>query len=574
MSGCARENRPDEMMGDQRPMTNAVRIALCVVILSGIAMRVHGLDRSLWLDEVWVANAIMEPTIREMVYYEGWLNPSPPLFLLLARSATRLLGVSHTSMRLVPALFGIAGMLAMAYLALRLLKPWYAVVAVLLLALSPEHVVVSQSVKQYSGDVFVTLALLILGYHFLQTRSRKVFYAAVIVFAVGGFLSYQAIMFLPVFFYGACVNRREIYGLRDWRAAVSVRWLDVMVLVSVTLAVSAINYFYFIRPNVQPAVVAGFAQDFYHRAGVFESLRYFLAALANLTHPLASFIRSSFVLRVAALAVVVAGVVGFAFLRESRPVARREIIALLILPMASLVVLNWLGQYPIAREPRIVLFMFPVIAILFASGSQFGMELCARVSRRMGGTGVVSARVEKALGPSVVVGVVCLFVAKVVLVGVSPHFRLEVREDTVAAMRYLSERHAAGDILYIHGTMGEQYRFYSKIWPVSGGHVVEGDIGMWCCRRRPVNNGELSPAQLMEVEFARLHVSREDRNVRLLFTGRGSRWNRIDRNERHGFEVRLARKGCVRGEIRTFPGVRIDEYVCQPGNLRGWPTHG
>lgn len=548
-----------------RPMTKVVRIALCGVVIFGIAMRVHGLDRSFWLDEVWVANAIMAHTIPEMVYYEGWLNPSPPLFLLLVRFVTQLFGVSHASMRLVPSLFGIISMLAMAYLALRLLKPWYALVAVLLLALSPDHVVLSQSVKQYTADVFVALVLLILGYQYLRTRSQKVFYAAVIIFGVGGFLSYQAIVFLPVFFYAACVDSREINGLGDWRAAVSVRWLDVIVLISVTCIVSAINYFYFISPNIAPAVVAGFAQDFYHRAGVFDSLRYFLAALANLTHPLSSLMRSNFLLRVGALAVILAGVVGFGFRREARPVARWEIMALLVLPILSLVVLNWLGKYPIAREPRIVLFIFPVITILFASGAQFAIELCALTARRMKRTGVIAAKVENALAPSVFVGIVCLFIAKLVFTDLSPHFQLHSAEEALAAMRYLSEQHVDGDVLYIHSTMGEHYKFYSKIAPIRGGRVVEGDIGISCCRRRPVNNGQMSPAEVLAAEFARLDLSSENRNVRLLFSGRQFLQKIVDRN-RHEFSIQLADKGCIRVKETAFRGIRIDEYTCEPSS--------
>ena len=35
---------------------------LAVLLLGGAAARVHGLDRSLWLDEAWVANSVLEPS--------------------------------------------------------------------------------------------------------------------------------------------------------------------------------------------------------------------------------------------------------------------------------------------------------------------------------------------------------------------------------------------------------------------------------------------------------------------------------------------------------------------------------
>ncbi|MGH9857202.1 MAG: glycosyltransferase family 39 protein, partial [Acidobacteriota bacterium] len=189
-----------------RSISIPVWITLGIVVVCSIAMRVHSLDRSFWQDEVWVVNAVVAPTFSQMVYYEGWLNTSPPLFLLLVRWTTQLFGVTHASMRLVPVLFGILSVPAMAYLALRLLQPWYALVAVALFSLSQDHIILTQSVKQYSTDAFVSLIFLTLGYHFLITRSRKNFYFAIIAFSICGFLSYQIIMFLPIFFYAVCFD--------------------------------------------------------------------------------------------------------------------------------------------------------------------------------------------------------------------------------------------------------------------------------------------------------------------------------------------------------------------------------
>jgi uncharacterized membrane protein len=106
----------DDLRLGGQTLTKSMVITLCIVTIFGIMMQVNSLDRSFWLDEVWVANAIMEPTVSEMLYYEGWLNTAPPLYLLLVRLATRLFGVSHESMRSVSALFGILSIFAMSYL--------------------------------------------------------------------------------------------------------------------------------------------------------------------------------------------------------------------------------------------------------------------------------------------------------------------------------------------------------------------------------------------------------------------------------------------------------------------------
>jgi predicted membrane-bound mannosyltransferase len=143
----------------------------------GLLMQVNSLNQSFWFDEVWVANAIVERPLRQTIYYQGWLNTNPPLFLLLVRLFTQLFGISHATMRIVPFVFGILSIFAVAYLAARLLKPWYAIVAVLLFSLSPAFVFYTTALKPYTADVFVGVILLVVGYHYLMTRSRTAFAA-------------------------------------------------------------------------------------------------------------------------------------------------------------------------------------------------------------------------------------------------------------------------------------------------------------------------------------------------------------------------------------------------------------
>jgi hypothetical protein len=133
----------------------------------------------------------------------------------------------------------------------------------------------------------------------------------------------------------------------------------------------------------------------------------------------------------------------------------------------------------------------------------------------------------------------------------------------MAAMRYLSERYADDDILYIHSTMREHYKFYSRHLPISGGHIIKGTIGWPCCPRGYIDDRRTRPAEVVSVELDRLGLSGDKRHIRLLFTGREGHWkDMLSRNDSHEFEAGLAQKGCFRTETKTFPGVRIDEYFC------------
>ncbi|MGP0073662.1 MAG: hypothetical protein ACLPWF_17235, partial [Bryobacteraceae bacterium] len=57
------------------------RIAAAILIFAALAAGLHGIGRSLWLDEAWVANSVKAPTLSGMFVYPGWLQSNPPLFL-------------------------------------------------------------------------------------------------------------------------------------------------------------------------------------------------------------------------------------------------------------------------------------------------------------------------------------------------------------------------------------------------------------------------------------------------------------------------------------------------------------
>jgi hypothetical protein len=58
------------------------------LVLAGVITRVQFLDRSLWLDEAWLANSILAASLPQAIYYDDWLQTTPPLFVALARLVT------------------------------------------------------------------------------------------------------------------------------------------------------------------------------------------------------------------------------------------------------------------------------------------------------------------------------------------------------------------------------------------------------------------------------------------------------------------------------------------------------
>jgi hypothetical protein len=71
------------------PKSSSGRYFLILVLVglavAGVMIRVQFLERSLWLDEAWVANSIRAASLRNAIYYDAWLQTTPPLFVALNR---------------------------------------------------------------------------------------------------------------------------------------------------------------------------------------------------------------------------------------------------------------------------------------------------------------------------------------------------------------------------------------------------------------------------------------------------------------------------------------------------------
>jgi uncharacterized membrane protein len=144
-------------------------VALGGLLLMGIVTRVYFLDRSLWLDEAWVANSIQATNLKQAFYYDDWLQTTPPLFIAISRLITVLFGTSNVAFRALPAFAGVVSIVFFSFIALRLLKPSYAMTAILLFVFSPQLILYSQSLKQYSTDVLSTVGLVAIGLIYLKT---------------------------------------------------------------------------------------------------------------------------------------------------------------------------------------------------------------------------------------------------------------------------------------------------------------------------------------------------------------------------------------------------------------------
>jgi len=221
------------------------RFATVALLALTLVLGLYGIERSLWLDEAWVANSVNAPTLGAMFYYPNWLQTSPPLFLLLARAAIRVFGLSTVVLRSVPLLLSLLAVWAMLGAARQVVSAPFAVLATAVLAFHPTVVEYFKSFKQYGGEIAATGAILWAAFTYLQQPGLKQFYLLLGVTVAAMTLSYPTVFLLPGLILTIAFSDRA----------------RAITLAGITGATAALLYWFLVRPNYTSALHAYWISD-------------------------------------------------------------------------------------------------------------------------------------------------------------------------------------------------------------------------------------------------------------------------------------------------------------------------
>ena len=531
------------------------------LLLAGVITRVQFLDRSLWLDEAWVANSILAPSLSQAIYYDDWLQTTPPLFVALTRFVTAVFGTSNVAFRTLPALSGIVSVLLFSFIALRLLKPSFAMIAILLFVFSPRMILYSQSLKQYSTDVLSTISLLALGYLYIEKRTDRQFYLLLLAFVVLSFLSYPAMLFLPFLLYVAVTKVDLQPRAINTQEAIRPNWHQFFLVIALGVFVFGANYWFFIAPNKTSALAEFFPEGFYQGQSLAEFLAFYSARLLTLTGNF--FFAGSAVLRVVTGLITVLGFIHlWVSQRESPSLETSRTAVLLTVPVAGIIGLNLLGFFPLPGfHHRLLLFVFPITVLVFCLGLQFVANLASRlIGSRW--TSVKATSVENVLGSAVFVGLLGLVWLFFNIVGLEPFFAEEF-EDSEGAIAYVSQRLQANDVVYVHATMREQFKLYNRS-PAGMTRIFYGKIGMPCCPRKDYRNPQQESAKDIADEILALSNVAAGRFLWLVITDRALNRVYARRDDIEIFVRGLADRGCAKLDEAKLTGVYIGRFQCKP----------
>jgi uncharacterized membrane protein len=539
-----------------------VLLILGGLLVAGVITRIHLLDRSLWLDEAWVANSIRAASLQQAIYYDDWLQTTPPLFIALSRLVTAVFGTSNLAFRALPALAGIVSVLFFFFMALRLLKPSFAMIAILLFVFSPRVILYSQSLKQYSTDVLATMSLLVLGYVYIQKRSDRWFYLLLAAFVALSFLSYPAMLFLPFLMYAAITKVDSQSRANDAQGEIRPNWQQFFLVVALAVFVAATNYWFFIAPNKTSALTEFFPEGFYQGHSLTEFLEFYGVRLLTLTGLF--FFGGSSGLRIVTVFITVLGFIHLWISQTKWPrLETFQTAVLLTAPVAGILGLNLLGFFPLPDfQHRLLLFVFPITTLAFSLGLQFLANLASTfiTSRSVS---VKAASVENVLGSAVFVGLVGFVWLFFYTVGMKPFFT-EDYEDSSEAIAYLARRIQANDVLYVHATMREQFKLYGGMLPAATSSIFYGKVGMPCCPRKNYRSPQQESADDVIGEISTVSNAAAGRSLWFLVTDRPLHWFYLQRNDIEILERRLAKQGCEKTEEAKFTGVYIGHFRCKP----------
>jgi hypothetical protein len=150
-------DQPDTPTSPTPPISTVEVCALVIAMIIALVPRLHGLTRGLGFDELYTAYHFIDrdslwATISTYQVFNNHIAYS-----ILGRFAQALLGRSEWVLRLPALMLGLSSIITLWTFGRGLLGPQIAIVSALGLALSPMHVLYSESARGYTGLTLFTL---------------------------------------------------------------------------------------------------------------------------------------------------------------------------------------------------------------------------------------------------------------------------------------------------------------------------------------------------------------------------------------------------------------------------------
>jgi hypothetical protein len=330
------------------------------LIGAALRLREYVADRSLWLDESFLALDLIRNGVPSLLGHLDFNQGAAPGFLLVEKGI-EVVDRSEAALRLPSLVFGLATVALAWRVARRVCSPAAALIAYALVAFSPALVYYSSELKQYAGDTACGLAVTLVALELAARPSRRAAIAAAAVGVAAVSLSHAAIFVVAgegAVLVGAALARRRLPS-RALAIVVGVWALAAGAVLAHTLSTSS-GVLSSYRSSAD--LGSGTAGSGGRGAHALKALA--TAVLGDVGLPTGG---RAFTLVTLVLSAV--GLTGLVALLRTRPLAT------LVVTMPALVTLaaNADDHYPVSG--RTVLFLVPIASICIGEGAAWVARL-------------------------------------------------------------------------------------------------------------------------------------------------------------------------------------------------------
>lgn len=335
-----------------------VTITLWATVIMGAALRArhYTANRSLWLDEALLANALFAQPVEAFAAPLTNNQVAPVGYLLAVHGAVAAFGQGEQALRLVAFLCSLAALPLFILLARSFVSGPAVVLAAAFFAIAAPQIYFAAEVKPYGSDVAVALVFWLFGAALLARTTWPLAAATAVVGAALVWCSLPAAMMaagVGATLVAASLGKAATPAAED-RAALPAR-----AVVATVWAASFGAYYVLV---IRPASANDFLQAFWSDAFAplpprsFSDVRWYLERFLHLFGEEVAGFNQPGLAAFAALA-------GMASLLAAR---RRAALALLVLPALAALAAAALQRYPF--EGRLLLFLAPALLMLAAEG--------------------------------------------------------------------------------------------------------------------------------------------------------------------------------------------------------------
>lgn len=416
---------------------------ICLIILLGLSLRVaqYATDRSLWCDEALLALNVLHRSagglFKPLDYHQG----APIGFLLLEKLATDLAGRGELVLRAFPLAFGVLGLICFWPVASLYVSARAVPVAVSLFAFCGSLVYYSSEVKQYSGDVAVSVLLLwLLGRVACRPLSTANLIGLSLLGGAAIWTSHPATFLLAG---GGLALLAFAISERDWRnfaklCCVCGMWaLSFLACYQVSLHTLSTDQglLEFWRSYFPP-------EPFWSREDLFFLVDRFFTVFSDPAQ----------LVSIVGATIFIAGCVNLARMRKVQ-------FSLLAAPLLVTLAAAFLHRYPLGG--RFLLFILPILFLFIGQGA------------------VSIAEASGQFYPVSRVAVLVLLLAKPIWADVQTLIHPSRPEDIKLAILHIQAHERPGDVWYVYHWARYQFWYYSEAYKVQPTDVRIGvDCGV------------------------------------------------------------------------------------------------